>query len=118
VIERFHSIQDFGWELLRLAGCYFGHSVDLHENFLFAEDQAFLSLDLDVVAGVFAEQDAATHLHIERDTFAVSGMMIPPFAVSFSSSAYQNSVVQRSYIHSHSLDLPFIYSNSSSIQPA
>jgi hypothetical protein len=74
-------------------------------DFLLTEDQVLLIIDLDVIAGVFAEQDPVTHVYIGRDTRALFNLassdghgfallrlffgriiMMPPFAVSFSSS--------------------------------
>src|SRR6266478_6119081 len=46
-------------------------SANLHQDFLLAEDQILLVVDVDVVAGVFAEQDPVTHFHVERDTMAL-----------------------------------------------
>src|SRR6266446_1548653 len=57
--------------MLLLAGCRLGHSAQFHQDFLLAEDQILLVVDLDVVAGVLAEQDPVTHLYVERDTMAL-----------------------------------------------
>src|SRR5207302_281134 len=65
----FHSIQNF--RMLLLAGCRLGHSAQFHQDFLLAEDQILLVVDLDVVAGIFAEQDPVTHLYVERDAMAL-----------------------------------------------
>src|SRR5258708_4669112 len=61
----------FGQEMLLLGRCRFGDSADFHQDFLLAEDQILLVVDLDVLAGVFAEQDPVTHLHIEWHTMAL-----------------------------------------------
>src|SRR5438874_1039655 len=57
--------------MLLLAGCRLGHSAQFHQDFLLAEDQILLVVDLDVVAGIFAEQDPVTHLYVERDAMAL-----------------------------------------------
>jgi len=99
------------------------------------EDQVLLVVDLDVVASVFAEQDPVTDLHVERDTmaffhlagtdgdyFALVGLFFSRIGDNDSAlrgffllqSAYQDTVMQGSYIHGHfSLNLHSIYSRNS-----
>src|SRR5438045_7598774 len=55
-------------EMLLLAGGRFGHPADFRQYFFFPEDQVLLVVDFDVTSGVFAEEDAITHLHVERHT--------------------------------------------------
>src|SRR5258708_2999717 len=108
----------------------------LRKDFLLAEDQVFLVVDLDVVAGVFAEQDPVTHLHVERDTlalfnlagsdghyFALLGLLFgrvgddDPALRSFFlfQPAYEDAVMQRSDIHSHFFNLRSIHSKTRTI---
>src|SRR5271157_442985 len=46
-------------------------AADLGEDFVFLEDEKFLVVDLDVVAAVFAEQDAVTGLDVEGNQLAL-----------------------------------------------
>ena len=76
------------------------------ENFVFAHDEVFLTIELDFLPGVLAEEDEVACLDVERDALAVvlrlavaggddlallrlflgeSGMMIPPIFCSPSS---------------------------------
>jgi len=76
------------------------------QDFVLAEDQDILTIDLDLGPGVLSEEDLVAHLDVQGDlgavlenlavsdgqdspswgfSLAVSGMMIPPLAVSFSS---------------------------------
>src|SRR2546429_2283246 len=57
--------------MLLLAGGRLGHSAQFHQDFLLAEDQILLVVDLDVVAGVFAKQDPVAHLYVQRDAMAL-----------------------------------------------
>jgi hypothetical protein len=119
----------FGLAKLFLAGCRLGHPANLRQDFLLAEDQILLVINLDVIAGVFAEQDPVAHLHIERDPsalfdlagsdgyhFALLGLFFSrigdndPALRSFFlfQSAYENAVMQRSDIHSHFFNLRLI----------
>ena len=41
------------------------------ENFFLAHDQELFAIELDLGAGVLAEQDAVTGLYIEREHFAL-----------------------------------------------
>src|ERR1700722_544378 len=53
---------------LLLAGCGFGDPADLRQNLVLAENQILLFVDLDVVAGIFGEQNTVARLHVERDS--------------------------------------------------
>ena len=80
--------------------------LDDAEDFFFAHDQEFLAVDLDLGAGVLAEEDFVAGLDVEREyfalvvrlafsdgdnlallgfSFALSGIMMPPRTVSPSS---------------------------------
>src|SRR5689334_16682237 len=48
-------------------------AFDDAENFLFAEDQVVDVLELDVGAGVFAEEDSVADLHVEREDVTFIG---------------------------------------------
>src|SRR5919204_2388181 len=41
------------------------------ENFLFADDEEFLVVDLDLISGVLAEENAIAFLHIQRLTLSL-----------------------------------------------
>src|SRR5258708_19645894 len=69
---------------LLLAGCRFGHSAYLGEDFLFAQDQISLIIDGDLVTGVFAEQNPVANRDIERHSLAFLNLASPasyPFAL-------------------------------------
>src|SRR5262245_39877413 len=53
--------------LLLLAAAVFDHG----EYLVFAHDEVFLALELDLLAGVLAEEDQVTGLDVERDPLAV-----------------------------------------------
>ena len=46
-------------------------SVDDAEHFVLAHDEVFLAIELDLLAGVLAEQDGVAGLHVQRDALAV-----------------------------------------------
>ena len=91
------------------------------EDLVLADDDVLGVVDLDLGAGVLAEQHGVTDLDLERSTrspfsirpeptamtlpsigfsFAVSGMMIPPFFCSFSLDPLeQDPVIQRLHFH-------------------
>ncbi len=48
-----------------------GHATQDSENFLFLHDDEFFAVNLDLGAGVFAEQDAVAVLYIQREYLAV-----------------------------------------------
>ncbi len=48
-----------------------GLRVENAEDLVLTHDQELFAIQLDVAAGVLAEQDAVAHLHVERDHFAV-----------------------------------------------
>jgi hypothetical protein len=97
---------------LFLPGCRFDHHASHFRKDLFlAKDQIFLVIDLDVVARILAEQDVVTGLHVKGNApslrvelvgtdgdhfaflgllFGCIGMMIPPFAASFSANLRTN----------------------------
>src|SRR5438094_5847895 len=116
--------------MLLLAGGRLGHSAQFHQDFLLAEDQILLVVDLDVVAGVFAKQDPVAHLYVQRDAMALfhlagsDGHYFALLRLFFSrigdndpafrgfflfQPAYQDAVMQRSDIHSHVFDLRSIH---------
>src|SRR5258707_366830 len=120
--------------MLLPARCRFGDSAAFRQVFLFAEDWILLVVDLNVVAGVFAEQDSVTHLHIKRDTAALfdlagsDGHYFPLMRLLFGrvrdddaafrgfllfQPAYDDAVVQGSDIHSHFFNLRLIHSKDS-----
>src|SRR5262249_6628770 len=41
------------------------------QNLVFAHDEVLLTVELDLLAGILAEQDSVAGLHIERDALAV-----------------------------------------------
>src|SRR5712692_2119806 len=126
--------EPFGREILLLARRRFGDSAEFCQNFLLAEDQVLLIIDLDLTAGVFAEQDPVTHLHVERDTaflFHLSGSDGHYFALLrfffsrigdddptlrgflFFQPPHKHAVMQGSDIHSHFFNLRLIHSKDS-----
>ena len=84
-----------------------------------------VAIQLDVAAGIFAEQDAVADLHVQRDNFAVfrllplptamtspscgfslaeSGMYRPPCMVSSSSNPFHHDpVIERTNFHTQNL---------------
>src|SRR5437870_12215036 len=119
--------------MLLLAGGRLGHSAQFHQDFLLAEDQILLVVDLDVVAGVLAKQDPVAHLYVQRDAMALfhlagsDGHYFALLRLFFSrigdndpafrgfflfQPAYEDAVMQRSDIHSHSFDLRSIHSKT------
>src|SRR4051812_22424902 len=52
---------------LRAVAVVFDHG----EHFVFAHDEEVLTIELDLLAGVLAEQDEVAGLHVERDALAV-----------------------------------------------
>ena len=60
-------------ETLRLGylGSLLGGAFQNSEDFVLAHDQKFFSINADLTARVFAEQDAVALLHIQRNYFAV-----------------------------------------------
>ena len=97
---------------LALAG-RFCLAAEFGEDFVFLENHVFLVVNLDIVARVFSEQDSIAHFYVERDaialfvelagangddfaftwgfSFAESGIMMPPFTDSFSSSRFTST---------------------------
>ena len=49
----------------------FGCGVENAEDFVLTHDQVLFAIQLDVAAGVLAEQDAVARLDVERNHFAV-----------------------------------------------
>ena len=50
---------------------YFPLRIENREHFVLAHDEVLLAVDLDLLAGVLAEQDRVAVLHVERLTVAV-----------------------------------------------
>ena len=55
----------------RKPSCRFGRRVENPEDFVLTHDQVLFAIQLDVAAGVLAEQDAVADLHVERNHLAV-----------------------------------------------
>ena len=56
--------------------------AELREDLVFAQDQVFLAIKRDVVAAVFAEQDAVAGLYVERDQFSLFRVLPAPTAMT------------------------------------
>jgi hypothetical protein len=69
--------QPLDWGELLPAGCCFRDPAELRQDFLLAEDQVFLVVNPDVVAGVFAEQNPVAHLHVEQDSLTLFDLSSP-----------------------------------------
>ena len=91
------------------------------EDVVLAHDDVLFAVDLDLGAGVLAEQDAVARLDVERDdlpsssrlpaptamtlpssgfSLAESGMMMPPRVFSTSSTRRdQDAILQRTDVH-------------------
>src|SRR5690606_17454632 len=52
-----------------------GGLLDHGEDFFLADDEHFLAIDLDGLAGILAEQNLVADLQIDRDHFAVLGLL-------------------------------------------
>ena len=53
--------------LLLLDAAFF----DYGQDFVFTHDEVFVPIELDLLAGVLAEQNAVACLHVERDALAI-----------------------------------------------
>src|SRR6202034_580283 len=65
------SVRTSGSEKLLFAGSCLRDAANLRQNLFLAKDQIFLFIDLDVVAGIFAEQDPIAGLYVERNAAAL-----------------------------------------------
>src|ERR1700727_2529591 len=65
------SVRTSGSEKLLFAGSCLRDAANLRQNLFLAKDQIFLFIDLDVVAGIFAEENPIAGLHVERDATAL-----------------------------------------------